>query len=65
MFALKRNNRSDPDKIASIRSECTVFSRLRFHENVVQCWGAVLDEDVTRPVPRVVKMMMELAESEH
>lgn len=64
MFALKRNNRSDADKIDSIRSECAVLARLHFHEHVVQFWGAVLDEDGDQPVPRVVKMIMELAESE-
>lgn len=64
MFALKRNIRSDAEEIDSIHRECAVLARLPSHDNVVQFWGAVLDEDRDQPLPRVVKMIMELAESE-
>ena len=65
VFAMKRNNRSDQDKIDSIRSECAVLARLGcHHDNVVRFLGAVIDEDLEQHPPRICKMMMELAESE-
>ena len=65
MFAMKRNNQSNEENIESICSECRVLARLKYHENVVRFFGAVLDEDNGDVyLPRVCKMIMELSESE-
>ena len=63
VFAMKRNNRDDEDKIDSIRSECRMLARIRSHDNVIKFLGAVVDEETGGYPPRVCKMFMELAES--
>ena len=63
VFAMKRNNRDDEDKIDSIRSECRMLARIRSHDNVIKFLGAVVDEESGGYPPRVCKMFMELAES--
>ena len=60
-FVIKRNSKSEDDKIQSIRKESAILSTLH-HENIVFFYGAVLD---TYPSNiRNCNMMMELAESE-
>jgi len=63
VFAMKRNNRDDEDKIESIRSECRMLARIRSHDNVIKFLGAVVDDEDEGYPPRVCKMFMELAES--
>lgn len=64
VFTIKRNNRDDKDKTDLIRHECNTLARLHGHENIVQFFGAVIDEDERQYPPRVCKMFMEFAESE-
>ena len=64
IFAMKRNNRDDIDKIESIRAECNMLARLRGgHDNIVQFFGAVMEENEREYPPRLCKMFMEFAES--
>ena len=59
-FVIKRNSKSEDDKIQSIRKESAILSTLH-HENIVFFYGAVLD---TYPSNiRNCNMMMELAEN--
>ena len=64
IFAVKQNSRDDMDKIDLIRHECNTLARLHGHDNIVQFFGAVIDEDEGQYPRRVCKMFMEFAESE-
>lgn len=63
LFAVKRNNRPDESSIDSIHTEASLLSRLGLHSNVIQMYGAVIDEQESEFQPtKVYKLMMELAE---
>lgn len=66
MFAMKTNNQSTDDKVESMKRECAMLNDIGGHENITQFLGAVIDDEVTAcNIPqRVLKMMMELADSE-
>ena len=64
-FAMKQNDRDDMDKIESLRAECNILAQLRGgHDNIVQFFGAVMEENEREYPPRVCKMFMEFAEGE-
>lgn len=65
MFAMKHNSKDEAGHIESIHTEASLLSKLGEHNNVIQMYGAVLDEQESEfQPPRVYKMMMELAERE-
>ena len=64
IFAMKRNNRDGMDKIESICAECRMLAQLRGgHDNIVQFYGAIIEENEKEYPPRLCKMFMEFAES--
>ena len=64
IFAMKRNNRDDMEQIESICWECNMLARLcGGHDNIVQFFGAVIEENEREYPPRLCKMFMEFAES--
>ena len=63
LFAVKHNIRADESVIESIHTEACLLSKLGLHNNVIQMYGAVIDEQDSDFQPtKVYKLMMELAE---
>ena len=64
IFAIKQNNSNDMEKIQSICGECKILAQLHGgHQNIVQFFGAVMEENEKEYPPRLCKMFMEFAES--
>ena len=62
-FAIKCNNKDDDNFVESMETEAKMLARLRHHENVIQMFGAVVDNEQSEFHPtRMYKLMMELAE---
>ena len=65
VFAMKSNNQCTKEKVMSMKRECDMLHDIGDHEHITQFLGAVMDDEIAAcNLPqRVLKMMMELADS--
>ena len=66
MFAMKIYNQSTDDMVKCMERQCTLLHYVGHHKNIIQIFGAVIDDEVTacNTPQRSLKLMMELADCE-